>query len=303
MTWFRVDDTLPNHPKLDGLRAERLAAVIGVWTLSGVDCAARGLDHVSRARLERLFGVLSRQVLLAVDELVARGFWEPVDGAEAWRFHDWADYQLTPDEVDERRRAAAKRQRDRRQRMRDGHAPVTRDTPGDVGVTHAAVTPPSRRDPLRAPARVPDPVPSRPDPREREAPAAPPRALAPDAARLAEQLGRHVAFADLDRDRLAEQLDGERIAKGTPLSWLESAIGECARDIQAGAHGESPPRAARAKLVLSYARRAKAPEAGAGSSDPSALRARPSTKLEPLTGSPAPPEVAAQLLAIGKRSR
>lgn len=150
MTWFRVDDGFPEHPKLEELEREpRLyMAAITVWTIMGADCARRLTDgFVSSARLEKVLHRLGKSAADGAKALVACGLWTAVDGG--WMYHDWADYQPTKADVDASRKAKTERQR--RWRGTRVDASTDKSTPASVD---------------DAPARVSRPSPSRPNQEE-----------------------------------------------------------------------------------------------------------------------------------------
>jgi hypothetical protein len=112
VTWFKVDDSFSEHPKLEGLEGDpvRFMAAISVWTLMGSDCARRLTDgKVSRARFEKVLAGLGKHAPKGADALVECGLWEVAPGG--WVFHDWADYQPTKADVDGARRSKTERQR------------------------------------------------------------------------------------------------------------------------------------------------------------------------------------------------
>lgn len=106
MTWFKVDDRFHSHRKVLSLSL----AAVGLWTRAGSWCSAnpdtRG--HVPRVLLQ----TIGAKPALA-GELVKSGLWETTP--DGWRFHDWDDYQPSPEELEERRDNNASRQ----QRWRD----------------------------------------------------------------------------------------------------------------------------------------------------------------------------------------
>lgn len=146
MTWFRVDDKLADHPKLEGLEGAELAIVLGVWVLAGSDCARRESDgHITLSRLRGLFRGPSPALRRAVETLLARGLWETTP--DGFLFHDWAIYNPTHEKLEAQRDADAARQgraRDKR-RTAAGHRPLSAPshavTPdATTAVSHEAVT-------------------------------------------------------------------------------------------------------------------------------------------------------------------
>lgn len=99
MPWFRVDDGLPQHPKVLGLRrGSRRLAAMGAWTLAGAWCAAHPSQNgvVPDGVLDDL-GVSSA---IAAD-LVDVGMWVRVEGG--YIFHDFHDYNPTAEEDEARK--------------------------------------------------------------------------------------------------------------------------------------------------------------------------------------------------------
>jgi len=161
MTWFRIDDGFPEHPKLEVLESQpRLyMAAITVWTVMGADCARRLTDgFVSLTRLEKVLHRLGKDAKQGAQALVTCGLWEH-DG-DGWRYHDWADYQPKKTDVDAARRHKAARQK----RWRDAHVDastrpsVDASRDGTVEGAHARVSRPSPSQPVptvRERARAP----------------------------------------------------------------------------------------------------------------------------------------------------
>jgi hypothetical protein len=227
VTWFRVDDGFPEHPKLEALECQpRLyMAAITVWTIMGADCARRLTDgFVSEARLEKVLHRLGKTARDGASALVSCELWERVEGG--WLFHDWADYQPTKADVDASRKGKTARQK----RWRDAHVDASTQTSTDAS-----------RD--AAPTRVSRPVPSQPVPSlgEERADARPPLALArpkPEPTRLLQELEMLVG--------------GEFFKRGQPSQGAtrEQRLKACERADEAVALGHFPsPQEALAALV------------------------------------------------------
>jgi hypothetical protein len=104
MSWFRVDDRFHSHPKVVALPLDAL----GLWTRCGSYCAQHPrLSGVVSLEMATMFAGSKSRARALVGKLVAAGLWIECEGG--WRFHDWLDFQLTPEEDEERRlkRAAA----------------------------------------------------------------------------------------------------------------------------------------------------------------------------------------------------
>jgi hypothetical protein len=116
MPWFKIDDTLHNHPKA---RKAGLAAV-GLFTVGGSFCMAYKTDGF----VPKWYVLSWPQGLKLANYLVTAGvpagFWEPVikNGEEGWLVHDWEDYQPSADEIESDRKNARERQRKRRAKLR-----------------------------------------------------------------------------------------------------------------------------------------------------------------------------------------
>lgn len=133
MPWFRVDDGFHSHPKA---LATSLAAR-GLWVTAGSWSSSHLTD-----------GVVPDQVLASLGgtpelaaELVAAGLWRR--RRQSYVFHEFLSRNPSREAVENERKAAAERQRRRREAM-----PSRRDT----AVTHAVSSPaPTRPDPTPKP--------------------------------------------------------------------------------------------------------------------------------------------------------
>lgn len=178
MSWLRVDDLLPDHPKADGLEracgddVALLGAAWMCWLHLGCDCARRRTDgRFTIARAQRAVRLPAELVERAVAALFAAGLLErTVDG---YAFHDWADYQPTRAQLDEERAAKTERQRrwrESRARVDASTAPSTdastrRLRDATVDASTGASTAPSRQRSTRASV---DAAPSQPVPTPKE---------------------------------------------------------------------------------------------------------------------------------------
>lgn len=127
MTWVKVDDGFPEHPK--ALAAGPLG--LALW-LCGLCYASRQLTDgfIPEGALRRLSDV--PQAARHADRLVEVGLWERVEGG--WRIHDYDDHQRTREQVETEREAA----RDRQRRSRERRGVSQRD----ASVSHSRVTQP-----------------------------------------------------------------------------------------------------------------------------------------------------------------
>jgi hypothetical protein len=141
MPWFKVDDHFHSHPKI----LATTPAALGLWVVAGSWAAANPTDGF--VPLHVLTRLLPDWEPLAA-ELVDRKLWHRSRGG--YKFHDWAEFQPTKEEVEHKRKADTERQRRRRARINgqvNGDAVTAvsqRDSRRDPGVSHAT---PTRPDP------------------------------------------------------------------------------------------------------------------------------------------------------------
>ncbi|MDP5182153.1 hypothetical protein QOZ88_05850 [Blastococcus sp. BMG 814] len=152
MTWFKVDDSFPQHPKVLRIPRVKRIACVGLWGLAGPWCARNLTDGYLDENMVEELGGSKKQA----DELVRVGLWERVDGG--FQFHDWSDWQPTRARVEERRDAEARRKQEWRDRKRSARE-QTEDVPAGQG-------PDTTRDSdgTDADVRSTRPDPTRPDP-------------------------------------------------------------------------------------------------------------------------------------------
>lgn len=139
MSWIRIDDTFPDHPKC------RRVGLAGIGLHIGALCySARLLTDgiVPRAQLPFLTGQPMKASLKLADEMVAAGLWE--QAGDDYALHDYLEYNPSRADVMERR---AKESARKRQGIREESA---RNTYG-VGAESANLP--------RAPLPIPIPSP------------------------------------------------------------------------------------------------------------------------------------------------
>jgi len=93
MTWFKVDDSLPDHPKVLRLQTMKgWQGALALWTLAGAWAAKQLTDGRVPASIVGRFGCAKRDAEL----LVIVGLWEPAEGG--YTFHSW--YKRNPTRTD-----------------------------------------------------------------------------------------------------------------------------------------------------------------------------------------------------------
>ncbi|HEY2195575.1 MAG TPA: hypothetical protein VGH76_25185 [Actinomycetospora sp.] len=93
MTWFKVDDQLPDHRKFRALGARNRMAATGLWTTCGAWAANAGTDGFVPVEIVRRYDPRLRLAAALVDAKL----WveDKVDGEDGFCFHDWSVYQPT----------------------------------------------------------------------------------------------------------------------------------------------------------------------------------------------------------------
>lgn len=93
MSWVRLDDTFPEHPKIVALSMDAR------WEF------LVGLCYASRYLTD---GFIPASVVArdrkAVDELVRVGLWAPTGDGDGYRIHDYLDFQRSRADVEEQRK-------------------------------------------------------------------------------------------------------------------------------------------------------------------------------------------------------
>lgn len=109
MSWFKVDDSFPQHRKVLRIPRKHRLACIGLW-MSGAAWCSRHLSDgwLDRFLVDELGGTDDQ-----ADWLIKVGLW--IDKGEHVLFHDWSDYQTTRAQVDEKKEKDAERKRKARE--------------------------------------------------------------------------------------------------------------------------------------------------------------------------------------------
>lgn len=143
MTWAKLDDAFPEHPKIDRLSdgAFRLHVQGICWSCKLLTDGFIPEDRV--ARLTPRYKASQLKELLVVHPPHKHSVWEQVDGG--YRIHDFLAFQQSAAKVEEDRLKAAERMRRNRERSGERSGEPPSNGSGEV------------RPPVR-------PTPSRPDP-------------------------------------------------------------------------------------------------------------------------------------------
>lgn len=279
MTYFRIDDGFYDHEKLvrlgDNVPEEDWARAIALWTMAGSWCSKQLTDgHVPRGRLGRLcpFG----NPIAAAETLVDAGLWERVDSG--YQFRDWDHHNYTREQVqNERERARQRKRRSRRNPTSvESQRPSRECHAVSPGVRHAeshAVTlPESRRDdpPCHTVSHAPQTnqinthtqyTHSAREPFQNDT-LEPPSHFDTDDRQLWAAVHARDELASLDRARLVEVLAGQRMASGKSAALMVQSINDACDHMT----DQSPD--ARHRMVVSYAKSARAHRPGSGPNRP-----------------------------------
>jgi len=276
MTWFKVDDHLWGHPKVDAVsedELERLAAM-GLWTLVGSHAADYLTDGVvARATVRRIAPQHGDRLAA---RLVEAGLWH--EHEKGWVFHDWHDHQPSKAEVEDRRdeirakRAAAGRiggQRSAELRRQANEQAIAQANAkqNEATAKQTASPVPSRPVPSRPGERsAPSPRASEPVPTLREsAPrlrlARPPEPIPDDFAATQETVDRCRMVGRPDPRPLVADFVAHHRSRGTlSVSWQDELFkwaGKQQRfDRQSAATGSGGPFPAPAPPLPPYRRTA-----------------------------------------------
>jgi hypothetical protein len=158
VTWFKVDDGFPDHPKVVALLAGRNGEeAIALWTLAGAWSARQLTDgNIPAGRIE-WFGVKNPQ--RSAENLVRVGLW--IRTPEGFAFHEWSERQPSREKVLGERARKARNKGDSRARARSVNGAVTAPVTGDSAVTSprkSPVTSAAGHRPVTTARSIPDPI-------------------------------------------------------------------------------------------------------------------------------------------------
>jgi hypothetical protein len=162
MTWFRIDDSFYDHPKV----FDAPDCAVALWTRAGTWSARNLTDGFVPAGMPAR---LCDDPDTAVKELTRRGLWKRTTGG--FLFHDWTDFQPTAEAVKslrEQRAAAGRRGGQAKAALASGKQPSSKSQASASAVDKQNAAP-ARPDPAFEGGALGDP----PTPHAGEAP--PPR--------------------------------------------------------------------------------------------------------------------------------
>lgn len=139
MTWFKVDDSFYDHPKVEQLSL----AARGLWVTAGTYAARHLTDGFVP---DSIINRAGRGVASATRELYSVGMWLPEKGGI--RFHDWDQFQPSRESVEADRLRTKERQKAWRERKRNA---VTNGERNSVTNAARGDGAPTRPDPTNTP--------------------------------------------------------------------------------------------------------------------------------------------------------
>lgn len=138
VSWVKLDDGFPDHPKVRALSPQAFRAYITVLCY----CARYLTDGAVSRSVLKTMGIRARDVA----ELGVAGLWHETDGGVV--VHDYLKYNPARTKVEARREATAARVRDHRDKGNGNAGEAALQEPQDSncnGVTTPPVTPPPSR--------------------------------------------------------------------------------------------------------------------------------------------------------------
>ena len=132
MTWVKIDDTFPNHPKVVGLTDKAFRIHISGLCYCGT-YLTDGFIPMTIA------GRLANEDMSYVSELVKAGLWREAIEENGFRIHDYLAHQTSKTQVEEKRQTVRERQKRYRERQKANEAQSEQE--GGDDWDNALVTP------------------------------------------------------------------------------------------------------------------------------------------------------------------
>lgn len=139
VTWFKVDDSLTDHPKTVALEeSKHFASAMGLWALAGSWCAKHLTNGHVPTRMVRRLGFKPAHA----EALVSVRFWDAAD--DGYQFHNWLKWQPSKESVTAKRDATAARVKQHRAQQKasvsNGVTPRVSNAPIDPVPTRPVPT-------------------------------------------------------------------------------------------------------------------------------------------------------------------
>ena len=132
MTWVKIDDSFPNHPKIVGLTDKAFRIHISGLCYCGTYLTDGFVPMTIAARF-------ANEDMQYIVELTQAGLWREAPQDNGFHIHDYLAHQTSKTQVEEKRQTV----RERQKRYRDKHKATepAQSEGGDDGWSNALVTP------------------------------------------------------------------------------------------------------------------------------------------------------------------
>lgn len=277
MSWAKLDDRFPDHPKVVGAGGD--AAWLHVCAL----CYAAGQltdGFIPESVVPRLSD--RRNPMRLAAKLIAVGLWEPSEGG--YQIHDYLEWNPSAEMV-RQKRAEVHETKSRAGKLgaaKRWQSPSQVDGSADGTSDGKPIAPSAIALPLTADSKTMAPSRSRPDPvpiprEEKQSAATPLRAHDPVVAELHDRIRSRPIFDELPALRIADEGAGWMQNKGLKLEWVLEAIDQAATKCPDGTTYHEKHR-----MLVGFMHAAKKPRAPEPDQvDPTSLLAsRPDTPDE-----------------------
>jgi hypothetical protein len=134
VTWVKIDDSFPNHPKIVGLTDKAFRIHISGLCYCGT-YLTDGFIPMTIARQ------LCNENINFIAELCEAGLWKEAMTENGFRIHDYLAHQTSKTQVEEKRQTVRERQKRYRDKHRVTEAEPAESEGGDDGWSNALVTP------------------------------------------------------------------------------------------------------------------------------------------------------------------
>jgi hypothetical protein len=134
MTWVKIDDSFPNHPKIVGLTDKAFRIHISGLCYCGTYLTDGFVPMTIAARF-------ANEDMQYIVELTRAGLWREAPQDNGFHIHDYLAHQTSKTQVEEKRQTVRERQKRYRERHKVTEAEPAESEGGDDGWGNALVTP------------------------------------------------------------------------------------------------------------------------------------------------------------------
>ena len=134
MTWVKIDDSFPNHPKIVGLTDKAFRIHISGLCYCGTYLTDGFVPMTIAARF-------ANEEMKYIVELEQAGLWREAPQDNGFYIHDYLAHQTSKTQVEEKRQTVRERQKRYRERHKVTEAEPAESEGGDDGWSNALVTP------------------------------------------------------------------------------------------------------------------------------------------------------------------